>query len=98
MSMEDLIARLRIEEENRGNDKKLIFKEAKANLVEVKKGKQPQQHQARPKLGPGGGISKNEKFKGACYNCGKVGTDHLNAAMQGEAKRRLMPLMKIYVL
>ncbi|KAK9033709.1 hypothetical protein V6N11_049894 [Hibiscus sabdariffa] len=73
MSMEDLLARLHIEEENRGNNKKLPFKEAKANLVEVKKGKQPQQHQARPKLGSGGGISKKEKFKGACYNCGKVG-------------------------
>ncbi|KAK8583216.1 hypothetical protein V6N13_021928 [Hibiscus sabdariffa] len=73
MSMEDLLSRLHIEEENRGNNKKLPFKEAKANLVEVKKGNQPQQQQARPKLGPSGGISKKEKFKGACYNCGKVG-------------------------
>ncbi|KAK8557030.1 hypothetical protein V6N13_035135 [Hibiscus sabdariffa] len=73
MSVVDLIFRLRIEEDNRGNAKKLTFKEAKVNVVKVRKGKQPQHHQVRLKLGSIGGLYQKEKFKGVCYNCGKVG-------------------------
>ena len=78
MTVEDLIVRLRIEEDNRGATKKLNktanLNVAKANIVEVKKdfkkGKQPQ---TGSKLGPKGGVFKKPKFQGKCFNCNKMG-------------------------
>ncbi|KAG8503154.1 hypothetical protein CXB51_000964 [Gossypium anomalum] len=42
---------------------------AKENMVEFKKGKQPQDGS---KLGSKGGISKKQKFQGKCFNCNKM--------------------------
>ncbi|KAK8594089.1 hypothetical protein V6N13_125899 [Hibiscus sabdariffa] len=76
MTVDELILRLRIEEDNRGNAKKLnkaVLIEAKANVAEVRDFRKEKQPQGRSKLGPKGGISKREKFQGTCYNCGRVG-------------------------
>ncbi|XP_017618041.1 uncharacterized protein LOC108462628 [Gossypium arboreum] len=78
MSVEDLIVRLRIQEDNRGTKKRLSkaanSNSARANIVEVnkdfKEGKQPENGS---KLGPKGGISKKQKFQGKCFNCNKMG-------------------------
>ncbi|KAK5839504.1 hypothetical protein PVK06_008301 [Gossypium arboreum] len=67
VSMEDLIVKLQIEEDNRGTGKNINkttdVNGAKTNVVEVKKefkkGKQPQN---RSKLRPKGGVSKKQKF------------------------------------
>ena len=76
MSIEDLVIRLRIEEDNRGSKKKVVHNpnEAKANFVEhdpsskIKKGNNKGKG---TKLGPKGGVSKKQKFQGKCCNCGK---------------------------
>lgn len=71
MRLEDLIVRLRIEEDNKSTEAKASKMEAKVNIVESSfKGKkrkfemkqQPQQCQQPP---------NKKKFKGTCYNCGK---------------------------
>ncbi|KAL5566690.1 hypothetical protein UlMin_029854 [Ulmus minor] len=76
MSIEDLVVRLRIEEDNRCSEKRgyNLFV-AKANVVEhgqsskFKKNKSNKGH----KLGPKGGVSKKQKFQGKCFNCDKIG-------------------------
>ena len=82
MNVEGLVLRLRIEEENRASERKLlkpVVEAAKANVVEHgqssrnnKKGKAKVKSNQGPKLGPSGGISK-KKFNGTCYNCGGMG-------------------------
>ncbi|XP_073122037.1 uncharacterized protein [Henckelia pumila] len=69
LKLEDLIVRLRIEEDNRNTEakshKKMMETEAKANLTESsmsKKRKRP--HDGKQKR-------KAKKFQGKCYNCGK---------------------------
>ncbi|RVW41557.1 Retrovirus-related Pol polyprotein from transposon TNT 1-94 [Vitis vinifera] len=78
MSIEDLIIRLRIEEDNRKSEKKgaHTLNEAKANFVEhgqSSKAKTNNNKGKGSKLGPKGGISKKPKFQGKCFNCGKQG-------------------------
>ncbi|WJZ90328.1 hypothetical protein VitviT2T_009480 [Vitis vinifera] len=78
MSIEDLIIRLRIEEDNRRSKKKgaHTLNEAKANFVEhgqSSKAKTNNNKGKGSKLGPKGGISKKPKFQGKCFNCGKQG-------------------------
>ncbi|KAL6334035.1 hypothetical protein AAG906_000090 [Vitis piasezkii] len=72
MNLEELIVRLRIEEDNRKSEKKgNNSMEAKANVIEQgpktnKKRKHGDQNQNQ-----GSNVAK--KFKGKCYNCGKTG-------------------------
>ncbi|WKA09039.1 hypothetical protein VitviT2T_026717 [Vitis vinifera] len=78
MSIEDLIIRLRIEEDNRRSEKKgaHTLNEAKVNFVEhgqSSKAKTNNNKGKGSKLGPKGGISKKPKFQGKCFNCGKQG-------------------------
>ena len=78
MSIEDLIIRLRIEENNRESEKKVAHNpiEAKANFVEHGQGskfKKANNKGKGNKLGPKGGISKKQKFQGKCFNYGKRG-------------------------
>ena len=82
MTVEDLIVRLRIEEDNKNAAKRLggSSNETNANIVEHgqssgyghKKNKQSKPASKGPakQLGPKGGIAK---FEGRCYNCDKVG-------------------------
>ncbi|XP_048134026.1 uncharacterized protein LOC125314837 [Rhodamnia argentea] len=73
MNLEELIVRLRIEEDNRGSERRGFNPTtAKANVVEHRHGPKNKKI-AKPKLGPKGGVSKN-KFQGKCFNCGKM--DH----------------------
>ena len=78
MSIEDLVIRLRIEEGNRGSEKKMAHNpnEAKANFVEhgqSSKFKKDNNKGKGTKLGPKEGVSKKQKFLGECSNCGKQG-------------------------
>ncbi|XP_017256513.2 uncharacterized protein LOC108226069 [Daucus carota subsp. sativus] len=74
MTMEDLIVRLRIEENNRGSGKKTIAAE-KANMVEHAQSFKSKKTSSRKgaKLAPKGGVSKPSKFQRKCLNCDKVG-------------------------
>ena len=74
MNLEELIVRFRIEEDNRGSEKK-GFNPAttKPNVVEYGQSSKTKKTKAKPKLGPKGGVSKN-KFQGKCFNCDKVVT------------------------
>ncbi|XP_073137784.1 uncharacterized protein [Henckelia pumila] len=67
MGLEDLIVRLRIEEDNRKAEIKAgkMPMEAKANLVE------PNAMKKRKKFGKDVMQGKNKKWKGTCWNCGK---------------------------
>ena len=77
ISMEDLIIRLRIKEDNRRFEKKGAHnpKEAKASFVENShsKFKKAKNKGKATKLGPKGGVSKKLKFQGKYFNCGKQG-------------------------
>ncbi|XP_052206984.1 uncharacterized protein LOC127811292 [Diospyros lotus] len=71
MNLEELIVRLRIEEDNRGSEKKgFNLATTKANVVEHGQGSKYKKNKL--KLGPKGGVSNN-KFQGKCFNCGKMG-------------------------
>ena len=77
MSMEDLVVRLHIEEDNKRSDKKGAHNspKVKANFVECGQSSNKKQHNKGKgsKLGPKGGVSKKQKFKGKCFNYGKQG-------------------------
>ncbi|CAH9097253.1 unnamed protein product [Cuscuta europaea] len=84
MNLEQLILRLRIEEDNRKNDEKLpIVTSAKANVVEHAKGSK-NKNNGKSKLGPKGGVSKT-KFNGKCFNCNKNG--HRSADCKASKKK-----------
>jgi len=78
MKLEELIMRLRIEEDNRNSEKKTgnQIMQAKANVVEQgqssKSNNKKRKHDGKgPKQGSKGG--NNKKFKGKCYVCGGDG-------------------------
>ena len=77
MSIEDLVVKLRIEEDNRRSNKKGVHTspEVKANFVEHGQNSKKKQHNKGKgsKFGPKGGVSKKNKFQGKCFNCGKQG-------------------------
>ena len=78
ISIEDLVIRLRIEEDNKGSKRKMAHNpnEAKANFVEHGQGskfKKGNNKGKDTKLGPKGGVFKKQKFIKKCFNCGKQG-------------------------
>ena len=77
MSMENLVVRLHIEEDNKWSDKKGAHtsKEVKENFMELGQGTKTKKHNKRKgtKLGPKRGVSKKQKCLGKCFNCGKQG-------------------------
>ena len=78
ISIEYLVIRLRIEEDNRGSKKKVAHNsnEAKANFMErcqSSKFKKGNNKGKCNKLGPKGRVSKKQKFLRKCFNCGKQG-------------------------
>ena len=78
MSIEDLVIRLRVEEDNRGSKKKMAHdpNEVKANFVEhgqSSKFKKGNNKEKGTKLEPKGGVSKKQKFLGKYFNYGKQG-------------------------
>lgn len=70
MNIEELVVRLRIEEDNRSSEKRVgdSIPQAKANVVESSNNKgKKRKHSVES-------TKKNaKKFKGNCYNCGKAG-------------------------
>ncbi|XP_076881606.1 uncharacterized protein LOC143529777 [Bidens hawaiensis] len=79
MTIEDLVVRLRIEEDNKIALKRIDgLGTTKANVVEhdqSSKGKigGKKNHGKGFNLGSKGGVGKKKKFQGTCYNCGKQG-------------------------
>ena len=78
MSIEDMVIRLRIEEGNRGSEKKTAhnLNEAKVNFVEhgqTSKFKKGNNKGKGTKWGPKREASKKKKFLEKCFNCGKQG-------------------------
>ena len=75
MNVEELIVRLRIEEDNRCSEKRGSFQsEVKANVVEHGQSSKFKKRTTKGViLGPKGGISKKQKFQGKCFNCDKMG-------------------------
>ena len=91
MSIEDLVIRLRIEEDNRGCEKKMAHNpnKAKANFMEhsqSSKFKKGNNKGKGTKLGPKGGVSKKKKFLGKCFNCGKQGHRSLDCRLRKRNK------------
>ena len=83
MTVEPLIVRLRIEEDNRRSKKRISSIAAnstkpnvnptKANIVEHEQGfKKKKIIKSGSKLGPKGGVSK-QNFQEKCFNCNKMG-------------------------
>ena len=71
--LEDLIVRLRIEEDNRASEKKASkgFMESKANVVE--QGQTSHNLKKRKHNGNGPKQGPTKKFQGKCYVCNKQG-------------------------
>ncbi|XP_073024331.1 uncharacterized protein [Primulina eburnea] len=76
MNVEELIVRLRIEEDNKGSERRLFSPvSAKANVVEHDQSSKKRTFSSSNKrlnMGPKGGVSK-KKFSGKCYNCDGMG-------------------------
>ncbi|KAK9052408.1 hypothetical protein SSX86_029037 [Deinandra increscens subsp. villosa] len=82
MTVEDLVVRLRIEEDNKLAQKKSdVPEQAKANIVEYGQSSKGNKNRGRAEkknkgkgfnLKPKGGVAK-KKFDGKCYNCDKPG-------------------------
>ena len=72
MRLEDLIVRLRIEEDNRSSERAVgnYYMESKVNIVEHNKNKRKYPGESS-KQGTSGGNFK--KFSGKCFVCGKMG-------------------------
>ena len=78
MSIEDLIIRLRIEEDNRESEKKRAHNPSKVKANFVKHGQGSKFKKANnkgkgTKLGPKRKVSKKQKFQGKCFKCGNQG-------------------------
>ena len=78
MSMEDLVIRLHIEEDNRESEKKEAHSSNKAKVNFVEHGQSSKSKKTfikgkGSKLGSKGEVSKKQKFLGKCFNCGKQG-------------------------
>ena len=91
MRLEDLIVRLRIEEDNRASEKKAGkgFKESKANVV--KQGQTSHNHKKRKHNGNGPKQGPTKKFQGKCYVCNKQGhraKDYRSCKEQGNPKKK----------
>ena len=93
MSIEDLIIRLLIEEDNKGFKKKRTHNpgEAKANFVEhsqSSKFKKANNEVKGSTLGPKGGISKKQKFQRKCFKCEKKGHKSLDCNLPKRNKAK----------
>ncbi|XP_016652450.1 PREDICTED: uncharacterized protein LOC107881912 [Prunus mume] len=86
MRLEDLIVRLRIEEDNHGSEKKTGGNSmvAKAHVVEDR----PKNKKKRKHSGEGSSqrnSKKNKGFKGKCFNCNKHGHREANCQSKGKS-------------
>ena len=72
LSLEDLIVRLRIEEDNRLSEKK-VGKNLELSLANVVRGSKPNKKRKMPSKSGEGFNQGLKKFVGKCFNCGKSG-------------------------
>ncbi|XP_073057051.1 uncharacterized protein [Primulina eburnea] len=76
MNVEELIVRLRLEEDNKSSERRLFSPvDAKANVVEHGQSSKKRTFSSSNRklnMGPKGGVSK-KKFSGKCYNCDGMG-------------------------
>ena len=91
MRLEDLIVRLRIEEDNRASEKKAGkgIMESKANVVE--QGQTSHNHKKRKHNGNGPKQGPTKKFQGKCYACNNKGhraKDIHSRKEQGNPKKK----------
>ena len=91
MRLEDLIVRLRIEEDNRASEKKAGkgIMESKANVVE--QGQTSHNNKKRKYSGNGPKQGPTKKFQGKCYVCNKQGhraKDCHSRKKQGNPKKK----------
>ena len=83
LSLEDLIVRLRIEEDNRLSEKK-VGKNLELSRANVVKGSKPNKKRKMPNKSREGFTQGLKKFIGKCFNCGKSG----HRAKDCRAKKR----------
>ena len=93
MSIEDLVIRLRIEEDNKGSERKMAHNpnEAKANFVEHGQGskfKKGNNKGKGTKLRPKGGVFKKKKFIGKSSTVGSKVINLLIADFRRETNSR----------
>ena len=91
MRLEDLIVRLRIEEDNRASEKKAgkAIMESKANVME--QGQTSHNNKKRKHNGNGPKQGPTKKFQGKCYVCNKQGhraKDCYSRKDQGNPKKK----------
>ena len=73
LSLEDLIVRLRIEEDNRLSEKKVGKNLEVSKAYVVEEGSKPNKKRKMPSKSRGGFNQGLKKFVGKCFNCGKSG-------------------------
>ncbi|XP_075655079.1 uncharacterized protein LOC142625279 [Castanea sativa] len=80
MRLEDLIVRLRIEEDNNSSEKAVgnHYMEAKANIAEHNKNKRKYSGESLSQGTSGGNFTK---FNGKCYVCGKMGASDFSSEL-----------------
>ena len=83
LSLEDLIVRLRIEEDNRLSEKK-VWKNLEVSRANVVEGSKPNKKRKMPGKSGEGFNQGLKKFIGKCFNCGKSG----HRAKDCRAKKR----------
>ncbi|XP_060669782.1 uncharacterized protein LOC132800341 [Ziziphus jujuba] len=95
MNMEVLVEKLHIEYENRRSDKGSLKAEVKAKVVEYGQNSKNKKKIGRySKLGPKGGISKNVKFQGKCFNCDKMGHKATKCRLPKREKNKEAQMME----
>ncbi|XP_022870066.1 uncharacterized protein LOC111389376 [Olea europaea var. sylvestris] len=87
MNLEELIVRLRIEEDNRKTERRLVDQDG-ANFVEMEPNAINKKQKAPNYVPRRDNSKKAKKFKGNCYNCGKVGHHSSECSSQ---RRMLKP-------
>ena len=90
MTMEDLVVRLRIEEDNRKSEGKHSVATEKANVVEHEQSSKSKKNKFEKgaKLASKGGVSKPSKFQGSASTMTKWVIGLLNARSQRSPTRR----------
>ena len=96
MNVEELIVRLRIEEDNMHSEKRISSQsKIKANVVEPDQSSKFKKKTSKGfNLRPKGGISKKHKFQGKCLNCEKMGHKAADCRLSKKNKNKEAYLME----
>nr|XP_048318863.1 uncharacterized protein LOC125418693 [Ziziphus jujuba var. spinosa]XP_048318864.1 uncharacterized protein LOC125418693 [Ziziphus jujuba var. spinosa]XP_048318865.1 uncharacterized protein LOC125418693 [Ziziphus jujuba var. spinosa] len=95
MDMEALFGKLRIENDNRRFDRRSMKAGVKANVVEHESSSKNKKKRGKSsKLGSKGGISKQAKFQGKCFNCDKMGHKAANCRLSKRKRNKEATMME----